>query len=165
VKNVEAAGYIKFVEQGPCNKEDFLQIQRDIPRTFKTGNEENIFTQLVPESSLYRVLSAFINSIDDSSVLCYVQGLNVICGSFLFVMPEVDSFYCLQKFIYHYCQSYFSAQTPGAHEGVEIISQCLRATDLELHNFFEEFAQQKKNVIRNSQFFKSIYIQKCTKLH
>ena len=37
----------------------------------------------------------------------YVQGMNVVCAVFLYVMPELDAFHCFEALIKQHCAAYF----------------------------------------------------------
>ena len=54
------------------------------------------------------------------SDIIYVQGLNVICGVFLYVMPELDAFACLSKFVKELVPLYFSPRIVGAYAGLKV---------------------------------------------
>lgn len=88
IKNVSAEKYISLVQQGPSER-CYQQIRKDIGRTFM--NDHN-FAVSVPQDRLSRCLNAFANSCQENaatSSLGYIQGMNALCGAFLYVLPEV----------------------------------------------------------------------------
>ena len=62
---------------------------------FRTFQQDCVFAQRVPENKLIRVLNAFAHA--QGNKFPYVQGLNALCGPLLYVMPELDAFYCFEQ--------------------------------------------------------------------
>lgn len=100
------------------------KIQNDAFRTFKMDNE---FWNRVEKDTMHRVLKA--TSIDAG----YVQGMNVILGPFLFIMAELDSYYCFHTLVTQHIPSYISKNLEGVHRGTDLTSRCLKILDPYLH--------------------------------
>ena len=62
--------------------------------SFRTFQQDNDFARLVPEKKLIRLLNAFVHAHEGR--FPYVQGMNALCGPFLYIMPELDAFYCFE---------------------------------------------------------------------
>lgn len=56
----------------------------------------------------------------------YVQGMNVIAGPFLYVMPELDSFACFCKLVTYHCPRYVSPNLIGVHDACSLLDECLK---------------------------------------
>jgi len=128
VRQLDSAKYVEMVEKGPASL--YQKIRNDTFRTFKTSQE---FKKRVPEEKLIRILNAFVHSLGLSTKLSYVQGLNVICAPFLYVMPEVDAFYAFSQFVKVNCPIYFSAGIEGAFTGIQLVDEILKLVDPELY--------------------------------
>jgi cell cycle arrest protein BUB2 len=50
----------------------------------------------------------------------YVQGMNVLLAPLLFVLPELDAFYCLSHLITHSFPLYVQPALEGVHCGVKV---------------------------------------------
>ncbi len=96
----------------------------DAFRTFK-GNE--IFWSRVEVDSLVRVLSALATDHG------YVQGMNVLLGPFLYIMPELDSYYCMRTLITTHIPGYVTKNLDGVHRGVAVFDRCLQILDHQLY--------------------------------
>ena len=101
------------------------KIKDDSFRTFK-GNTE--FWHKIKEPELTRVLNAV--AVDFG----YVQGMNVLLGPFIYIMPEVDSYYCLSALISSHCPKYVSKNLDGVYKGCELLDKCLESLDKELYD-------------------------------
>ena len=78
------------------------------------------------EDSIVRVLNAL------SFDFGYVQGMNVLLGPFLYVMSEVDSYFCMKTLLSHHIPRYVLKNLDGAHDGAKLFSKCLRIVDPKL---------------------------------
>lgn len=65
----------------------------------------------------------------------YVQGMNVIAGMFLYVMPEPDAFECYCSLVLEHLPLYYSNNMKGVYRGVELLTLCLKELDPELHDY------------------------------
>jgi len=121
--NLNSFEYMGKIKDGPNTFDS--KIRDDSFRTFK-GDEE--FWKRVDENGLIRVLNAI--AVDFG----YVQGMNVLLGPFLYIMPELDSFYCLNTLISQHCPRYVSKNIDGIHRACVLFDQCLSLLDPELHS-------------------------------
>mmetsp|Transcript_10580 Transcript_10580/g.17250 ORF Transcript_10580/g.17250 Transcript_10580/m.17250 type:complete len:325 (+) Transcript_10580:30-1004(+) len=104
------------------------KIRDDSFRTFKGVNE---FWTKVTEDEIIRVLNAI--SADSG----YVQGMNVLLGPFIFIMPELDSYYCLKALVQTHIPRYVSKNLDGVHVGIRLTKQCLSILDPKLYNHLQ----------------------------
>jgi len=128
VRQLDANKYIELVEKGSASF--YQKIRNDTFRTFRTNQD---FQKRVPEEKLIRILNAFIHSCGANSKLSYVQGMNVICAPFLYVMPEVDAFYAFSNMVKFYCPLYFNPGVEGAFTGLKLVDEILKLVDPELY--------------------------------
>jgi cell cycle arrest protein BUB2 len=54
-----------------------------------------------------------------------LQGMNVLCGLFLFVMPEMDAFFSFNTLLTRHCPGYITANLDGVHVGCDLVDRCL----------------------------------------
>ncbi|CAM9715242.1 unnamed protein product, partial [Phaeothamnion confervicola] len=116
--HIDAMLYIRLVEQGASWSD--WKIRDDTFRTLR-GDEE--FQRRVPEDKLSRLNNAFVRlnfpDVDGlpatpglpvrmaaaealvglGSYGGYVQGMTILCAPLLFVMPEVDAFFCFHALL------------------------------------------------------------------
>lgn len=100
-----------------------MKIRDDSFRTFR-GDED--FWKRVEEEDMIRVLNAI--AVDFG----YVQGMNVLLGPFLYIMPELDSFFCLNTLLAQHCPKYVSKNIDGIHRACALFDQLLEILDPEL---------------------------------
>jgi cell cycle arrest protein BUB2 len=62
----------------------------------------------------------------------YVQGMNVVVGTFLYVMPELDAFYALSRLLNHLTPTYFQKNCEGARAACVIMEKVLQHVDPKL---------------------------------
>jgi len=129
VKDINAPHYIALVSKGPAHSYD--KIHRDLARTFK---HDESYEYVVPDEKLSRCLNAFVHS---SPEIGYVQGMNAICGAFLYVLPEVEAFYCFSTLIKDHCSQYMIEDLPGVHTALDILGQILQLVDSELYDYLK----------------------------
>lgn len=113
--------YIQKLE-GECEWDK--KIRDDTFRTFKSNDE---FWSKINEPMMLRILNAI--SVEHG----YVQGMNVLLGPFLLVMPELDSYYCFQCLLSRHIPRYVLKNLEGVHVGVALASKCLAILDPRLH--------------------------------
>jgi cell cycle arrest protein BUB2 len=63
----------------------------------------------------------------------YVQGMNVLLGPFLFVMPELDSYYSFRALVSRHCPRYVMKNLEGIHHACSLVDRCLSLLDPLLH--------------------------------
>jgi len=134
IKTVNAEKYISLIQQG-ASQRCYQQIRKDITRTFMNDLD---FAASVPQDRLSRCLNAFANSCLESpstSSLGYIQGMNAICGAFLYVLPEVDAFYCFSALVLEQCHQYLVPSIAGVYEGLNLLTRALEYVDPELYTY------------------------------
>ncbi|GAM25021.1 hypothetical protein SAMD00019534_081960, partial [Acytostelium subglobosum LB1] len=136
VKDCDAEKYIELVKRGPS--EQYEKIRKDTSRTFK-GDDQ--FSQAVQQDKLSRCLNAFIHLTSDlkqadlKQSLGYVQGMNLLSGAFLYVLPELDAFYCFSTMILQYCHRYCLPKISGVLSALNILDTILEFVDPELYGY------------------------------
>lgn len=65
----------------------------------------------------------------------YVQGMNVLAAPFLYVMSELDAFYCFSSFITKMCPLYVQPALEGVHCALKLLDLCLKVVDPELFGY------------------------------
>jgi len=134
IKSVNPEKYISLVQQG-ASERCYQQIRKDIGRTFM--NDHN-FAVSVPQDRLSRCLNAFANICQENpatSSLGYIQGMNALCGAFLYVLPEVDAFYCFYSLVTEHCFQYLVPSISGVYEGLNLLTKALEYVDPELYHY------------------------------
>ncbi|CAM9185191.1 unnamed protein product [Choristocarpus tenellus] len=154
--------YLHLVGQGASWAD--AKIRDDTFRTFR-GDQE--FRRRVPEDKLSRVNNAFVRlnfpeeadrdekergaegpgvkEIKSGPAGAkggqrsggYVQGMTVLCAPLLFVMPEVDAFYCFDSLLTRHMPRYVAANLDGVHGGCALVDRVLAAVDPVLFNYLE----------------------------
>eukprot|EP01133_Synstelium_polycarpum_P000440 gene440-525_t len=120
IKDVDSAKYIELLKKGQSDQ----------------NNEQ--FTQVVSQAKLSRCLNAFAHSCAETKApLSYVQGMNVICGAFLYVLPELDAFYCFSTLVLQYCHLYLVPKISGVHTALNILDTILEFVDPELYGYLK----------------------------
>jgi len=78
--------------------------------------------------------------------------MNAICGVFLYVMPELDAFYCFEKFMKHVCPVYAMGDLTGYNNrGVPLFKECFEALDKPLCEYLNKHLTphlNSKSIIR-----------------
>jgi len=133
--DINVPHYTALVCRGPAKQYD--KIQHDLHRTFK--HDSSFGFVVVPTDKLSRCLNAFAHSYPS---IGYVQGMNAICGTLLYVLPEVEAFYCFSALITEHCSQYMTEDLPGVHAALDILGQILQLVDSELYDFLK-FHQYK----------------------
>ncbi|KYQ93037.1 RabGAP/TBC domain-containing protein [Tieghemostelium lacteum] len=129
IKDVSADKYIELVKKGASKQ--YQKIRKDIGRTFMKDSQ---FSQIVSQDQLSRCLNAFAH---DCPELGYVQGMNVICGAFLYVLPEIDAYYCFSTFTTQSCHLYLDAKITGVHTATNLLDLILEFVDPELYEYLK----------------------------
>lgn len=114
IPKVDADEYINLISK----KKSYLydKIRDD---TFRTFGKDDRFKQGVAEVKLVRVLNAFVHYTQETKAsVSYVQGMSLILAPFLYVMPEVDAYYCFRRFVLCCCPNYVTGQLAGVHAGL-----------------------------------------------
>jgi len=134
VKDINPHQYMSLVKQGPasCRR----KIDNDVDRTFK---HDISFEEVVSRDKLYRCLNAFAHICPEIE---YVQGMNVLCGSFLYVLPEIEAFYCFYNLMKYRCEQYVIHDLPGAHAALDLLTHILKIADPDLHAYLNAHSFQ-----------------------
>lgn len=73
----------------------------------------------------------------------YVQGMNCIAGVFLYLMPELDAFYCFKKLASAYCPLYYCENIEGAYAGTALAEEVLKLVDIDLYTQLNNLLQKQ----------------------
>ncbi|KJE91044.1 mitotic check point protein [Capsaspora owczarzaki ATCC 30864] len=65
--------------------------------------------------------------------ISYVQGMNVLLAPLLYVMPELDAFYCFSRLILTCLPAYVQPTLDGVHAGMSLVDKILQRVDPQLH--------------------------------
>jgi hypothetical protein len=52
--------------------------------------------------------------------------MNVLCGLFLYVMPEVDAFFTFNSLLTRHCPGYITPNLDGVHVGCQLVDRALQ---------------------------------------
>lgn len=70
----------------------------------------------------------------DAEQIGYVQGMNVLCGPFLYAArSEVEAFAGFEKLITVECPGYVRGSMQGVHKGLALVDRVLAVVDPRLH--------------------------------
>eukprot|EP01028_Stygiella_incarcerata_P001649 TRINITY_DN12949_c0_g1_i1.p1 TRINITY_DN12949_c0_g1~~TRINITY_DN12949_c0_g1_i1.p1 ORF type:complete len:335 (-),score=93.33 TRINITY_DN12949_c0_g1_i1:254-1258(-) len=130
VDSVSVDKYHSLVKKGPSESDQVI-IADDVRRTFSSDAN---FHKIVDKNRITRCLHAIVHAAkeegDESGLpMCYYQGENVIAGMLLSVMPEVDAFFSLSRFLKVFIPTYFSANNIGAVAGCALVREVLKTAD------------------------------------
>lgn len=71
---------------------------------------------------------------NDAEQIGYVQGMNVLCGPFLYAArSEVEAFTAFEKLITHECPGYVRGSLEGVHKGTALVDRVLSVVDPKLY--------------------------------
>jgi len=136
VKTIDPEKYIGLVQKGKPKNEIYQKIRKDVNRTFMNDKD---FANSVSQDKLARCLSAFARLCAESpgkaSKLDYVQGMNALCGTFLYVLPEVDAFFTFANFIVDNFYLYVVPNIDGVHSGLKLLDRILSIVDPDLYKY------------------------------
>lgn len=72
---------------------------------------------------------------NDAEQIGYVQGMNVLCGPFLYAArSEVEAFTAFEKLITQECPGYVRGSMEGVHKGLALVDRVLNEVDPKLYN-------------------------------
>jgi len=121
--------YIRLVELRESSH--FDKICRDTSRTFKS---DPLFKGRVHEYRLMRVLNSFVHKYDRN----YSQGMDVLAGCLLFVMPETDALAGMDRLVNECFPAYWIkgnkklSDLAGAYAGAMLVKEILDEVDPDL---------------------------------
>ncbi|KAF1951819.1 cell division control protein 16 [Byssothecium circinans] len=76
---------------------------------------------------------------NDAEQIGYVQGMNVLCGPFLYVArSEVEAFTGFERLIAQECPGYVRGAMDGVHNGVALVDRVLEVVDPKLYAYLME---------------------------
>ncbi|ETW05409.1 hypothetical protein H310_03177 [Aphanomyces invadans] len=110
--------------------------------TFRTFRGDPSFARRVPETTLVRVLNAFLHEhgmscrdgrADSDQPFRYFQGMNILSGIFLYVLPEDDAYLSFSSFVTKHCPRYVAPQLAGVHVACGLVDRCLQTLDYKLY--------------------------------
>jgi len=133
VGRVDSNRYLKYVKMGE-HPEYGEKIRNDAFRTFQNDQR---FAARVPETKLLRVLNAFVHAHsteneEERLSFAYVQGMNALCGPLLYVLPELDAFYCFEVLVTQLVPGYVWKNMNGVLSGCHLVEECLKQFDITL---------------------------------
>jgi len=123
--------YLELIEKGASVNHQ--KIRGDSFRTFK---QDEVFRTEMRERSIIRLLSCFVNK--HYPDFNYCQGMNAICGPFLYCMPEPDAYFAFAKFIVQKFPLYWVSSHIGVQAGCSLVDECLKVYDPDLAAHFKE---------------------------
>ncbi|KNC83497.1 hypothetical protein SARC_04253 [Sphaeroforma arctica JP610] len=131
VETISGDEYASLVSKGRSQVHD--KIKNDVFRTFKNDTE---FRQRVDENQITRGLNALAHKMVEDKThtrISYVQGMNVLLAPFLYVMPELDAFYCFHRLLHRHIPSYVDTNCTGVHTALQLFTECLKHCDADLY--------------------------------
>lgn len=63
--------------------------------------------------------------------------MNVLLAPLLYVMPELDAFYCYNALLTRQCPRYVLKNMDGTHDGCELVDRILAFADPQLHTYLQ----------------------------
>jgi len=136
INGIKQSEYMSLVKRRECKC--YAKIRRDTSRTWAT---DVLFQQRVSETRLVRVLNSYTHKYDKD----YVQGMDVLAGGMLFVMPEIDAFAGMSRLVNECFPLYWvSTDTDktamiGAFAGAILVKEVLRDCDLDVYRQLNGF--------------------------
>jgi len=121
----------------------------DSKSRFRAFTHDPEFLRRVDYGAVYRILHATQNLLgsypDPFRKIAMIQGIEVVCCGFLYVMPELDAFHCFVNLVTYHCPLYYysdlqlSVSLPGISSGIKLFNKCLEILDPELHKFLSQW--------------------------
>lgn len=134
INGIKQSEYLSLVRKRECRC--YSKIRGDTGRTFAT---DILFQQRVNEQRLVRVLNSFTHKFDKT----YVQGMDVLAGGMLFVMPEIDAFAGISRLINECFPLYWitgeTGAMVGAYAGAILVKDVLMESDEQVYRKLSGF--------------------------
>jgi len=134
INGIKQSEYLSLVARKECKC--YAKIRGDTGRTFAT---DDLFQQRVNEQRLVRVLNSFTHKFDKT----YVQGMDVLAGGMLFVMPEIDAFAGISRLINECFPLYWitseNGAMVGAYAGAILVKDVLMESDTDVYRKLSGF--------------------------
>jgi cell cycle arrest protein BUB2 len=91
-------------------------------------------TSLMSRASFTTGAHTEASTTNDAEQIGYVQGMNVLCGPFLYASrSEVEAFTAFERLITHECPGYVRGSMEGVHKGLALVDRVLNAVDPKLY--------------------------------
>lgn len=82
---------------------------------------------------------------NDAEQIGYVQGMNVLCGPFLYASrSEVEAFTAFERLITHECPGYVRGSMEGVHKGLALVDRVLDVVDPKLYAHLMSYKLEAK---------------------
>jgi len=128
INGVKQSEYIGLIKKKECRS--YGKIRGDTERLWAT---DSLFKQRVREDRLVRVLNSFSHKFNKP----YVQGMDVLAGGMLFVMPEIDAFAGMSRLVNECFPLYWltgeTHDLVGAYAGAILVKDVLSEVDQEVY--------------------------------
>ncbi|EDR22780.1 cell division control protein, putative [Entamoeba dispar SAW760] len=124
----------EYCDSGKTDDAKWENIFKDYSRTFR---HDDIYEQRKCSDKIVRLLNHVCAAIGSEDVT-YLQGMNLIAGMFLAVMPELDSYYCTKKMILQLLPTYYgkNGKYYGVWWGCKLVFDCMKYIDPVLYSHF-----------------------------
>ncbi|KAF1912607.1 cell division control protein 16 [Ampelomyces quisqualis] len=87
-----------------------------------------------PDTSFMSRTRTEASTTNDAEQIGYVQGMNVLCGPFLYASrSEVEAFTGFEKLITQECPGYVRGSMEGVHKGLALVDRVLEVVDQKLY--------------------------------
>jgi cell cycle arrest protein BUB2 len=87
-----------------------------------------------PDTSFMSRTRTEASTTNDAEQIGYVQGMNVLCGPFLYASrSEVEAFTGFERLITHECPGYVRGSMEGVHKGLALVDRVLEVVDQKLY--------------------------------
>ncbi|KAJ4287264.1 CDC16 protein [Kalmusia sp. IMI 367209] len=91
-------------------------------------------TAMLSRHSLAASVRTDASTTNDAEQIGYVQGMNVLCGPFLYAArSEVEAFTGFEKLITQECPGYVRGSMEGVHKGLALVDRVLQVVDEKLY--------------------------------
>ena len=132
IPHVDADEYLRLVQRKESRNYDSIRSD-----TFRIFGKDYKFKERVAEAKLIRVLNAFTHYCQDAHIpINYLQSMTKLLAPFLYVMPEVDAYFCFRRFTLCCCPAYVEPHLVGAYQGLAVY---LLSHPNNLHSFILDF--------------------------
>jgi cell cycle arrest protein BUB2 len=87
-----------------------------------------------PDTSFMARTRTEASTTNDAEQIGYVQGMNVLCGPFLYASrSEVEAFTGFERLITQECPGYVRGSMEGVHKGLALVDRVLEVVDQKLY--------------------------------
>lgn len=132
---IDSKKYIKLIRMGPSPR--YQLIRNDSFRTFHASSTlPSPFWDKVPEQVLVRICNSCDHHIGPTCNILYCQGMNVLAGVLLYVMPEIHAFNIYTILCSRLLPLYWKSSHIGVEAGCVLVDSLLEILDPELFHHF-----------------------------